>query len=175
MEKRDHKNKERADQIGIEGRQRQTKPDSLVAATSRAMAEALVIESLCKRRLADEYDAAQERGEIQRPSGDRVSIIPDENNALTSPVAEIGLTSKDVFEARQIRDAEQAEPGIVRKMRFGRRLGGVVGNGDARMVRRAASVALVLRRKRSMFWNADRRRGFSSRERKSRKVHSTIE
>jgi hypothetical protein len=53
-----------------------------------------------KRRLADEYDAAQERGEVAsqgKPSG-------AEGLATT---ADIGLTHKDIHEARVIRDAEE--------------------------------------------------------------------
>jgi hypothetical protein len=56
-----------------------------------------------KRRLADEYDAAQARGEV---SIGRPKSIPGENT-FTATVSDIGLTSKDIFEARQIRDAEK--------------------------------------------------------------------
>ena len=56
----------------------------------------LVIESEAKRRLADEYDAAQGRGSKVGP-------------------ADIGLSHKQVHEARVIRDAEKADPGIVRR------------------------------------------------------------
>ncbi|HXE86183.1 MAG TPA: hypothetical protein VN524_05205 [Hyphomicrobiaceae bacterium] len=87
--------------------------DTLIAATHRAQADALEIEAQAKRRLADEYDAAQERGEVQKPGGDRVSNVPDRNNAPT--VQDIGLTRKDIHEARQIRDAERERPGIVRQ------------------------------------------------------------
>jgi hypothetical protein len=38
--------------------------DTLIAAAHRAQADALEIETGAKRRLADEYDAALERGEI---------------------------------------------------------------------------------------------------------------
>jgi len=31
--------------------------------------------------LAEEYDAAQERGEVQTAGGDRTSIVPDQDNA----------------------------------------------------------------------------------------------
>jgi hypothetical protein len=37
-----------------------------VKGAKRAQADALLIESEAKRRLADEYDAAQERGEIAK-------------------------------------------------------------------------------------------------------------
>jgi hypothetical protein len=87
--------------------------DSLLAAAHRSQADALEIMAGAKRRLADEYDLAQERGEVQNPGGDRVSKVSKQNNAAT--VADIGLTRKEIHEARQIRDAELADPGIVRR------------------------------------------------------------
>lgn len=84
--------------------------DELIAAGHRLQAEALVIEARAKCRLADEYDAAQERGEVAR-NGDNLPRIPKENSKAT--VADIGLTHKDIHEARIIRDAETEEPGIV--------------------------------------------------------------
>ncbi|AEG54053.1 hypothetical protein GOB42_27050 [Sinorhizobium meliloti] len=85
--------------------------DQLIAAAHRAQADALEIESLAKRRLANEYDAAQERGEVAR-KGKPVNV-PDGNIKATA--ADIGLSRKDVHEARLIRDAEKAEPGLVRR------------------------------------------------------------
>ena len=87
--------------------------DELISAAYRAQADALEIEAAAKRRLADEYDAAQERGEVQTVGGDRVSNVPKQNNAPTA--SEIGLSRKDIHEARIIRDAENADPGIVRR------------------------------------------------------------
>jgi len=40
--------------------------------------------------------------------------VPNGNNKATT--AEIGLSRKDIHEAREIRDAEQADPGIVRRV-----------------------------------------------------------
>lgn len=34
-----------------------------------------MIEARAKMRIADEYDAAQDRGEIQKPGGDRTNIV----------------------------------------------------------------------------------------------------
>jgi hypothetical protein len=85
--------------------------DELIAKAHRAQADALEIEAMAKRRLADEYDAAQERNEVAKP-GKPVNV-PDGNNKPTAP--EIGLSRKDIHEARQIRDAEEAQPGIVRE------------------------------------------------------------
>ncbi|WP_167376632.1 hypothetical protein [Rhizobium multihospitium] len=87
-------------------------PWRLISAVYRAQADALEIESMAKRRLADEYDAAQERGEVVGPKGGGDSTVPVRNAAT---VADIGLTRKDIHEARQIRDAEVVEPGITRR------------------------------------------------------------
>ena len=62
-------------------------------------------------RLADEYDAAQARGEVKRNGGDR-SSVEDHNTAST---ADLGLRRDQIHEARQFRDAEAADPGIVRR------------------------------------------------------------
>lgn len=86
--------------------------DELIAKAHRAQADALEIEAMAKRRLADEYDAAQERGEVAK-IGDNLPRVPNGNSKPTA--ADIGLTGKDIHEARQIRDAEEAQPGIVRQ------------------------------------------------------------
>jgi hypothetical protein len=89
--------------------------DTVIAACHRAQADALVIEARAQCRLADEYDAAQARGDVQSAGGNRRStIIPNENNGPT--VTDIGLTSKQVHEARKMRDAEKADPGMIRKI-----------------------------------------------------------
>lgn len=82
--------------------------NEIVAKANHAQADALEIEALANRRIADEYDAAQARGEVQTRGGDGSS------KAELPTAADIGLTGKDIHEARQIRDAEQAQPGIVR-------------------------------------------------------------
>jgi hypothetical protein len=89
--------------------------DEVVAAAHRAMADALIIETRAKCRLADEYDAAQERGEVAKRS-DGTAIrdhVPNENKVAT--VADIGLTRKQVHEARVIRDAERKQPGVIKQ------------------------------------------------------------
>ena len=65
--------------------------------------EAPDIEAGAKRRLADEYDAAQERGEVATRADQ--NLLPEQKKVS---VAEIGLTHKDIHEARIIRDAEEA-------------------------------------------------------------------
>lgn len=74
------------------------------------LANALEIDAQAKRRLADEYDAAQERGEVKANGGDRVSTVSRRNSAPAA--ADIGLRRDQIHEAREIRDAEDADPGI---------------------------------------------------------------
>jgi hypothetical protein len=84
--------------------------DDLIAAAHRAQADALEIEAAAKRRLADEYDAAQERGEVAKRGWE--SGV-DKRNITTA--SDLGLRRDQIHDARQIRDAEAAEPGIVRR------------------------------------------------------------
>ncbi len=87
--------------------------DDLVAAAHRAQAHALEIEACAKRRLADEYDAAQARGEVfGAHNGARNRV--DGSNAIAA-TADLGLRRDQIHEARQFRDAEAADPGIVRR------------------------------------------------------------
>lgn len=83
--------------------------DTVLSQVYRAQADALMIEARAKMRLAEEYDAAQDRGEVQSRGGDGTS------KAEVPTVAEIGLSHKDIHEARIIRDAETAEPGIAQR------------------------------------------------------------
>ena len=95
--------------------------DEVVIAAMHAQADAAEIEAMAKRRLADEYDAAQERGEVRSNGGDQSSRAEE----CIPTASEIGLSHKDIHEARQIRDAEQADPGIVR-----RALDGLIERGE---------------------------------------------
>lgn len=70
--------------------------------------------------IADEYDAAQACGEINRHGGDR-KTIKFESSKLES------LSPDQIHEARQIRDAEEAQPGIVRAVRRSRSPPDLVG------------------------------------------------
>lgn len=90
--------------------------DELISAAHRAQAGALEIEAQAKRRLADEYDGAQERGEAATRQNNPGTVGHVPNGNMPPPTAaEMGLSRKDIHEARQVRDAEAAEPGIVRR------------------------------------------------------------
>ena len=66
----------------------------------------LEIEAGAKRRFADEYDAAQVRGEVVgRQGGGDTTVLA--RNAATA--ADVGLSRKAVHEARIIRDAQAAK------------------------------------------------------------------
>ncbi|XHE12410.1 DNA N-6-adenine-methyltransferase [Agrobacterium deltaense] len=88
--------------------------DDVIGAVYRAQADALEIEAMAKRRFADEYDAAQARGEVaSRSYGLKLGVNrPDIGDANIGTVKELGITSYDVFEARKARDTENSEPGI---------------------------------------------------------------
>jgi hypothetical protein len=87
--------------------------DDLISAAFRAQADALSIEAQAKRRLADEYDAAQERGELATGrDGPGAGVL---NGNAKATASDVGLSRKDIHEAREVRDAEVAEPGIVQR------------------------------------------------------------
>jgi hypothetical protein len=88
--------------------------DEIMAACRRAQADALRIEALALCRFADEYDAAQARGEVAKHSAGNPQIVPQRNDLLPS-AADLGFTRKMIMRARKIRDAEKAKPGIVEK------------------------------------------------------------
>lgn len=87
--------------------------DAVLAACHKAMGDALEIEAQAQCRLADEYDAAQERGEVKTVGKPKKQNVPYGNNSLT--VEETGLTRKRVHEARLVRDAEKAKPGLIER------------------------------------------------------------
>jgi hypothetical protein len=80
--------------------------DSLIADVHRAQANALAIRARAEMRLAEEYDDAQERGDILR-SGEHSFSHPEKLSGVDV------LPPKDLHEARKFRDAEAAEPGLI--------------------------------------------------------------
>lgn len=86
--------------------------DTVITTIYRVQADGLEIEAAAKRRLADEYDAAQARGEVAK-LGDNLPSVPERNAKPTA--ADVGLTRKEVHDARQLRDAEQRDPGVTKR------------------------------------------------------------
>lgn len=84
--------------------------DEVLSAVYRAQADALEIEALAKRRIADEYDDAQDRGEIRTQADNKLFT-----NAKKASAADIGITPNEIHEARQIRDALNDNPDAVRQ------------------------------------------------------------
>ena len=90
--------------------------DTVRAACRKATADALIIGEQARCRLVDEYDAAQRRGEVARRSDGpaiRDDLVPNGDKIAT--VEDIGLTRKQIHEARFWRDAESANPGIIKR------------------------------------------------------------
>ena len=83
--------------------------DTLIVEVHRSQAHALAIRARAEMRLAEEYDAAQDRGEV---AGHGRSKVEAPNVTTT---ADLGLRRDEIHEARKLRDAEAAEPGIVQR------------------------------------------------------------
>jgi len=91
---------------------RQGAHDDLVARCHRAQADALIIRSQAEIRLADEYDAAQERGDAAGPSTGRPKSVADDN---AYSAADLGLRRDEIHDARKLRDAERDNPGLAER------------------------------------------------------------
>lgn len=98
--------------------------DEVIGAVYRAQANALEIEARAKIRLADEYDAAQERGEVATGNRAKDFAVADDN-AKPATAADLGLRRDQIHEARQLRDAEAEAPGFIRQT-----LDGLVDAGE---------------------------------------------
>jgi hypothetical protein len=86
--------------------------DRVIGIIIDAQGNAVEIMAHAKRRLAEEYEAAQERGDVAK-IGDNLPSVTKQNSKPTT--ADIGMSRKEIHEGRLIRDAEQIEPGIVRR------------------------------------------------------------
>lgn len=66
-------------------------------------------------RLAEEYDAAGDRGEVAGHGGARNFKVGGDDLEAKPTLSDLGLRKQDVAEFRAIRDAERAEPGVVQR------------------------------------------------------------
>ena len=87
--------------------------DDVLAAVYRAQADALLIEARAKMRLADEYDAAQDRGEVAGADSGRPKSVASDNAYQPATAADLGLRRDEIHEARQLRNAERDNPGVI--------------------------------------------------------------
>ena len=97
--------------------------DSLIADVHRAQANALAIRARAEMRLAEEYDAAQDRGEVAGHGGGRNFNVAGSNVETTA--ADLGLRRDEIHEARKLRDAERDDPGLV-----ARTIDGMIERGE---------------------------------------------
>ena len=84
--------------------------DDIMRGIARAQADALKIEARAKVRLADEYDLAQSQGDMPKAGRPSTKNLPEENNFSSS---DVGTSHKEIHEARQLRDAEERNPGLI--------------------------------------------------------------
>lgn len=84
--------------------------DTLIIEVHRSQAHALAIRARAEMRLAEEYDAAQQDDEARRPG--RPKSAPDGANFVTRE--DVG-GKKALEEARRLRDAEAADPGVIQR------------------------------------------------------------
>lgn len=94
--------------------------DSIMAEVHRSQGHALAIRSRAEMRMAEEYDAAQPE---EAKKGGRPKTVPEQNGFPKA--ADLGISRKDVHEARRLRDAERAEPGII-----GRTIESILDRGE---------------------------------------------
>ena len=90
--------------------------DSILTQTHAAQADATSIRARAEVLLAQEYDAAQARGEIAVRGGNgnnQFGNVADKRNLVTA--ADLGLRRNEIHEARKLRDAEEAQPGIIER------------------------------------------------------------
>lgn len=84
--------------------------ERLVGKARQLQGDSLLIETRAKIQISKEYDAAQASGEVA--SRGRPKNLPD-GNVISQ--REIGLTAKEIHEARKLAAAEDQAPGIVER------------------------------------------------------------
>jgi len=83
--------------------------DDLIQKIYMSQAQCVIIEGEAQARLADEYDLAQEKGEVAKVGKRKKDIIPEGNNKI-STIADLEISSKQIHEARKVRDVLRKDP-----------------------------------------------------------------
>lgn len=90
--------------------------DETFEARKAAASRAVAMQFLADAKLADEVEAAEDRGEIGKHGGDHTSKIPAGNLALPTR-KQAGLPpNKNMMDARKIRDAIKENPEVVNEV-----------------------------------------------------------
>lgn len=85
--------------------------EDVVAAAHHAQADALEIEALAERKLAEQYDRARAAGEV-RPRGQPSNPSGQGN---TPTMADLGLDSRMISRGRALNEVEDEDPGAIRR------------------------------------------------------------
>lgn len=97
--------------------------DTILSEVHRAQAHASYIRARAEMRLAEEYDAAQDRGEVATDG--KPKTVAQDNGFKPATAADLGLRRDEIHEARKLRDAERDNPGLIR-----RALDGMIERGE---------------------------------------------
>ncbi len=84
--------------------------DDLIQKIYRSQAQCVIIEGEAQARLADEYDLAQEKGEVQKAGGDRKSNIIVQSSDNDLKAADLGISRQRMQEMRKVRDVLREDP-----------------------------------------------------------------
>lgn len=93
--------------------------DDVIGAVYRAQADALEIEAMAKRRIAEEYEKGREEGVFAAPTEWRDRKDVSNSNGLAKDklvIADLGISRKEMHDFRRIKEVEQAEPGFIGKV-----------------------------------------------------------
>lgn len=116
--------------------------DTLMMEVHRSQAHALAIRARAEMRLAEEYDQAQEDGDLPKHGQKRADV------ASGNISSDLGLRRDEIHAARKLRDAEREEPGIVARtindMVERGEVVGKAGGGDSTVASRNAATAADL-------------------------------
>ena len=82
--------------------------DDLIQKIYRSQAQCVIIEGEAQARLADEYDLAQEKGEVAKAGQPKKSNVAGHDNTLKT--ADLGLTRDQIYQARKVRDVLREDP-----------------------------------------------------------------
>ena len=82
--------------------------DDLIQKIYRSQAQCVIIEGEAQARLADEYDLAQEKGEVATAGQPKKSIVQSSDNTLKAD--DLGISRQRMQEMRKVRDVLREDP-----------------------------------------------------------------